>query len=34
MFVNQGALQFELWTDQKAPIDIMRSTVLDALKSA
>ncbi len=33
MFVNQGALQFELWTDQKAPIDIMRSTVLDALKS-
>ncbi len=33
MFVNQGALQFELWTGEKAPIDIMRSAVLDALKS-
>lgn len=33
MFVNQGALQFELWTGQKAPIDIMHSAVLDALKS-
>jgi len=33
MFVNQGALQFELWTGHKAPIDIMRSVVLDALRS-
>ncbi|MBU1181312.1 MAG: shikimate dehydrogenase, partial [Proteobacteria bacterium] len=31
MFVNQGAFQFELWTGIKAPIDIMKKAVLDAL---
>jgi shikimate dehydrogenase len=31
MFVYQGAFQFELWTGEKAPIDIMTKTVLDAL---
>lgn len=32
MFVYQGALQFEMWTGIKAPVDIMRKTVLKALK--
>ncbi len=31
MFVYQGAAQFEMWTGEKAPVDIMRSTVLGAL---
>lgn len=31
MFVHQGAFQFELWTGIKAPIDIMKKAVLDAL---
>jgi shikimate dehydrogenase len=33
MFVFQGAQQFELWTDQKAPVDVMRQAVLEALRN-
>ena len=33
MFVFQGAKQFELWTGQKAPVDVMRAAVLEALKT-
>jgi shikimate dehydrogenase len=32
MFVHQGAIQFECWTGQKAPLQLMKRTVLDALK--
>ncbi len=32
MFVFQAALQFELWTGQKAPVDIMQRSVLEALQ--
>ncbi|MFP3392122.1 shikimate dehydrogenase [Brevibacillus sp. SIMBA_040] len=32
MFVNQGALAFELWTGQQAPTDAMREIVLQQLK--
>jgi len=31
MFVYQGAMQFELWTDRSAPVALMRSVVLAAL---
>ena len=31
MFVFQGARQFELWTGQKAPVDVMYKAVLGAL---
>jgi shikimate dehydrogenase len=31
MFVYQGAAQFEMWTGEKAPVDIMRKVVLSAL---
>ena len=33
MFVHQGAVQFELWTGEKAPVDIMRKVVIDELFS-
>jgi shikimate dehydrogenase len=33
MLVHQGAVQFELWTGQKAPVDVMRKVVLEALSS-
>jgi shikimate dehydrogenase len=32
MFVFQAALQFELWTGQKAPVDVMQQSALTALK--
>lgn len=32
MFVYQAALQFELWTDRPAPIDIMKKALLENLK--
>ncbi len=32
MFVHQGAVQFELWTGKKAPVDVMRQVVLEELK--
>ncbi len=31
MFVHQGAFQFELWTGNKAPFDIMKKAVMNAL---
>jgi shikimate dehydrogenase len=31
MFVGQGALQFELWIGEKAPLKVMRETVLEQL---
>ncbi len=31
MFVWQAAAQFELWTKQQVPVDVMRQVVLDAL---
>ena len=34
MFIHQGAEQFELWTGLKAPVDIMRMSVLAALNES
>jgi len=31
MFVYQGAFQFELWTGKKAPVEVMKKAVLNAL---
>lgn len=31
MFINQAALQFELWTGEKAPVDLMKKVVAEAL---
>lgn len=31
MFVHQGAFQFERWTGKKAPVQLMKKTVIDAL---
>jgi shikimate 5-dehydrogenase len=31
MFVNQAALQFELWTGRKAPVELMRKVVVEKL---
>jgi shikimate dehydrogenase len=33
MFVFQGARQFELWTQRKAPLQVMQRAVLEALKA-
>ena len=32
MFVHQGAIQFERWTGRKAPVQLMKQTVLAALR--
>ena len=32
MFVHQGAFQFERWTAKKAPVQLMKKTVLEVLK--
>ncbi len=32
MFVRQGVFQFELWTEKKAPVEVMRGAVLNALR--
>ncbi|MBU1743162.1 MAG: shikimate dehydrogenase [Proteobacteria bacterium] len=34
VFLSQARLQFELWTDQPAPIEVMRAAALAALGSA
>ena len=34
MFVHQGACQFERWTGLKAPVQLMKRTVLEALSKA
>ncbi len=31
MFVNQGARQFEIWTDRPAPLEVMRGVVMENL---
>ena len=31
MFIHQAVFQFELWTDQKAPVECMRKVVMESL---
>ena len=31
MFVHQAALQFEIWTGREAPLELMRSLVVEEL---
>ena len=31
MFINQAAIQFDLWTGKKAPLDLMKKVVVEAL---
>jgi shikimate dehydrogenase len=31
MFVHQAAIQFEMWTDTDAPVDVMTEAALQAL---
>jgi shikimate dehydrogenase len=31
MFIHQAVFQFELWTGQEAPVDVMRRVVMEAL---
>ena len=33
MLVWQGALAFEMWTDKKAPVDLMKEEAIKVLKS-
>jgi shikimate dehydrogenase len=33
MLLHQGALSFEYWTGQKAPVSVMRKALLDRLVS-
>jgi shikimate dehydrogenase len=32
MLLHQGAIAFELWTGRKAPLEVMRSALKEALK--
>ena len=32
MLLYQGAAQFEIWTGQQAPVEVMRQELLDRLK--
>ena len=32
MFVHQGVAQFEMWTGEKAPVEVMKKTVLQVFK--
>ena len=34
MLIHQGAASFEIWTGQKAPIEVMRNKILEELSNA